>query len=305
MEIKGFNNLPVLVIGATGFLGMEICKQLIEKNKKVRGLIRSTSDVAKVQALEKMGVETVVGDIKDSSSLNNACKEVGAVITTVSSTLSRQEGDSIESVDNKGQKNVVDAAAAAGVKKFIYISFNKMPYECPLQLAKRNVEKHLTESGVPFTILQPTFFMEVWLGPHLGFDYANAKASIYGEGKNKITWIAIKDVAAFAVNALDNEALINKTIELGGPQPLSPLEVITIFEEQGAGKFQVTNVPEDALTAQKNSATDPLNESFAALMLSYAKGNEIDMKNIFSICNIQLTSIKDYAKSVVPVKVAL
>lgn len=300
MENKDLNNLPVLVVGATGFLGMEICRQLIEKNKKVRGLIRATSDAAKVQALEKMGVETVAGDIKDGSSLSNACNGAGAVISTVSSTLSRQEGDSIESVDNKGQKNVVDAAAAANVKRVVYISFNKMPYECPLQTAKRNVEKHITESGVPFTILQPTFFMEVWLGPHLGFDYANAKATIYGEGKNKITWISIKDVAAFAVNALDNEALINKTIELGGPQQLSPLEVISIFEERGGTKFQVTHVPEEALMTQKNSANDPLSESFAALMLSYTKGNEIDMKNLLTICNIQLTSVNDYAKRVMP-----
>ena len=305
MENKDLNNLPVLVIGATGFLGMEICRQLTEKNKKVRGLIRSTSDAAKVQALEKMGVETVVGDIKDGSSLNNACKGVSAVISTVSSTLSRQEGDSIESVDNKGQKNVVDAAAAANVKRFIYISFNKMPNEFPLQTAKRDVEKHIAESGLSYTILRPTFFMEVWLSPHLGFDYANAKATIYGEGENKITWIAIKDVAAFAVNALDNEALINKTIELGGPQQLSPLEVITIFEDQGGTKFQVTNVPEDALTAQKNSAKDPLSESFAALMLCYAKGNEIDMKDVLTICDLQLTPVKDYAKSMMPEKVAL
>jgi uncharacterized protein YbjT (DUF2867 family) len=303
MENKDSNNLPVLVVGATGFLGMEICRQLIKRNKTVRGLIRSTSDSAKVQVLEKMGVETVVGDIKDGSSLNNACNGAGAIISTVSSTLSRQEGDSIESVDNKGQKNVVDAAAAANIKSFVYISFNEMPYECPLQIAKRNVEKHLTESGVPFTILRPTFFMDVWLSPHLGFDHPNAKASIYGEGKNKITWIAIKDVAAFAVNALDNEALINTTIELGGPQQLSPLEVIAIFEEQGGTKFQVTHVPEEALMMQKNSANDPLSESFAALMLSYAKGNEIDMKDVLAICNIQMISVKDYAKSVInPVK---
>ena len=304
MENKGLNNQPVLVIGATGFLGMEICRQLIEKNKKVRGLIRSTSDVAKVQALEKMGVETVQSDIKDASSLNSACQGVSAVITTVSSTLSRQEGDSIESVDKNGQKNVVDAAVAASVKRFIYISFNKMPGEFPLQTAKRDVEKHIAESGLSYTILRPTFFMDVWLSPHLGFDYVNAKATIYGEGKNKISWIAIKDVAAFAVNALDNEALINKTIELGGPQPLSPLEVITIFEDQGGKKFQVTNVPQEALAAQKNSAKDPLSESFAALMSCYAKGNEIDMKDVLTICNIQLTSVTDYAKSVVPEKVA-
>ena len=305
MGNNGLNNLPVLVVGATGFLGMEICRQLIEKNKKVRGLIRSTSDAAKVQALEKMGVETVVGDIKDSSSLNSAFNGVSAVISTVTSTVSRQEGDSIESVDNKGQKNVVDAAAAAGVKRFIYISFNKMPGEFPLQTAKRDVEKHIAESGLSYTILQPTFFMEVWLGPNLGFDYPNAKATIYGDGKNKITWIAIKDVAAFAVNALDNEALINNTVELGGPQHLSPLEVISIFENQGGKEFQVTHVPEEALEAQKKSASDPLSESFAALMLCYAKGHEIDMKNVLSICNIPLTSVKDYAKNVMPVKVAV
>ncbi len=305
MENKDGKDLPVLVVGATGFLGMEICRQLIEKNKKVRGLIRSASDAAKVQVLEKMGVETVIGDIKDSSSLNDACKGVVAVISTVSSTLSRQEGDSIESVDNKGQKNVVDASAAAGVRKFIYISFNKMPGEFPLQTAKRDVEKHIAESGLSYTVLRPTFFMEVWLSPHLGFDYANAKATIYGEGKNKITWIAIKDVAAFAANALDNEALINKTIELGGPQQLSPLEVITIFEEQGSPKFQVTHVPEEALIAQKNSANDPLSESFASLMLAYTKGNAIDMKNFPTICNIQLTSVKDYAHAMVSVSRAI
>src|SRR4029079_13066140 len=156
MENNGLNDLPVLVIGATGFLGMEICRQLTEKNKKVIGLIRSTSDAAKVQMLKELGVETVIGDIKEMSSLTNAIKGVGAVISTVSSTLSRQEGDSIESVDKNGQRNVVDIAAIAGVKRFIYISFSDMPYEFPLQPEKRDVEKHIIESGLSYTILQPT-----------------------------------------------------------------------------------------------------------------------------------------------------
>ena len=120
---------------------------------------------------------------------------VSAVISTVSSTLSRQEGDSIQTVDDEGQINLIDAAVSAGVSQFVYISFCDMPGECPLQTAKRKVEKHLAESGLNYTILQPTYFMEVWLSPALGFDYPNAKATIYGEGKNKVSWIAIKDVA--------------------------------------------------------------------------------------------------------------
>jgi uncharacterized protein YbjT (DUF2867 family) len=175
----------VLVAGATGFLGSEICRQLILKNKKVKGLVRATSDANKVAQLKALGIETIEGDLKDKVSLENALHGVSAIISTVSSTLSRQEGDSIQTVDDEGQINLIDAAVKAGVNQFVYISFCELG-SCPLQTAKRKVEKHLSESGLNYTVLQPTYFMEVWLSPVLGFDYPNAKATIYGEGKNKI-----------------------------------------------------------------------------------------------------------------------
>ena len=168
--------------------------------------------------------------------------------------------------------------------------------ECPLQNAKRKVEKHLAESGLNYTILQPTYFMEVWLSPVLGFDYPNAKASIYGEGKNKVSWIAITDVASFAVASLDNPSAKNRIIELGGPDALSPLEVVNIFEESHGKKFEIQFVPEEALRAQKDAAQDPLSESFAALMLSFASGSEIDMKDVIDVIPIELTSVNEYAK---------
>jgi uncharacterized protein YbjT (DUF2867 family) len=171
-----------------------------------------------------------------------------------------------------------------------------MPGQFPLQAAKRSVEKHLTESKLSYTILQPTYFMEVWLSPALGFDYPNANATIYGEGNNKISWIAIQDVAAFAVASLDNPAARNTIIELGGPAALSPLEVVRIFETTQGKKFTLQFVPEEALIAQKNAAPDPLSESFASLMLGYANGSAIDMKNTIQVFQIQLTSVNEYAK---------
>jgi uncharacterized protein YbjT (DUF2867 family) len=298
--MENSKNLSVIIVGATGFLGMEICRQLIAAKRKVKGLVRTSSDPAKVQALQQIGVETVTGDIKDVASLNNAFKGISAVISSASSTLSRQEGDSIETVDGSGQLNVIEAAKNAGVNQFIFISFHSMPEEFPLQTAKRTAEKQLMESKMNYTILRPTFFMEIWLSPAIGFDFPNSKATIYGEGINKLSWISLKDVAAFAVASLDNPAAMNSIFELGGPDALSPLDVVKIFEQHTGTGFTLVHVPKEAIQAQKNAATDSLTESFAALMLAYAEGNMIDMKEALKICRVELTSVKDYAKQVMP-----
>lgn len=127
--------------------------------------MRTTSDAGKVAQLKELGVETVVGDLKDKASLENALHGVSTVTSTVSSTLSRQEGDSIETVDDEGQISLIDAAVAEGVNHFVFISICPMPGDFPLQIAKRKVEKHLAECGLDYTVLQPTYFMEVWLSP--------------------------------------------------------------------------------------------------------------------------------------------
>ena len=57
------NSSTVLVAGATGFLGSEICRQLISKNRDVKGLVRATSDSNKVAQLKESGVETIEGDL--------------------------------------------------------------------------------------------------------------------------------------------------------------------------------------------------------------------------------------------------
>ncbi|TDH29082.1 SDR family oxidoreductase [Segetibacter sp. 3557_3] len=292
------NSSAVLVAGATGHLGGEICRQLIEENKQVKGLVRTSSDVNKISQLEQLGVKTVFGDLKDKASLQTALQGVYAVISTVSSTLSRQTGDTIQTVDDEGQINLIDAAVAAGVNYFVFISFSPMPGEFALQTAKRKVEEHLTRSGLNYTILQPTCFMEIWLGPAVGFDYVNGKATIFGEGKNRLSWIAIKDVASFAVAALDNPAARNRIFELGGPAALSQLEVVNIFETKQGKKFELTFVPEDALMTQLAEEGDWLSKTFAALMLGVAHGSEIEMTGTLKVFPIQLTNVNQYAEKV-------
>jgi len=176
-----------LIVGATGILGSEICRCLAAEQMPVRALVRGTSAPDKVAALEALGAELVRGDLKNPRSLSAACSGVRTIVSTASSTLSRQEGDSIETVDRKGQLDLIAAAEEAGVEHFVLISFPNVDIDFPLQRAKREVEDRLRRSRMTHTILQPTFFIEVWLSPGLGFDVAQASARIYGAGRAKIS----------------------------------------------------------------------------------------------------------------------
>ena len=299
MARKSTKNSTVLVVGATGVLGMEICRQLAAAGKKVKGLVRTSSQEEKVIGLHELGVEAVTGDMKDPQSLYRAFQNVDAIISTATSTISHQEGDSIETVDLAGQLNVAEAASAAGVQHVVFISFPPYPPmtpEFPLQSAKRAVENRLKSKNFTYTILQPTYFMEIWLGPALGFDYAHAKAVIYGEGKNRISWIAIKDVGRFAVASLDNPAAQNAVIQLGGPDNLSILDAVGIFEQESGQTFELQNVPDEALLAQIAAAPDSRGKTFSGLMIGLNKVGTIDMKGTLGNFPIQLTSVREYAR---------
>src|SRR5687768_10569259 len=100
----------ILVAGATGLVGMEVCQWLAGRGERVRALVRETSAASKLDTLRAAGVELVNGDLKDPDSLTRALDGVDAVISTASSTLSRQPGDSIETVDGEGQLNLVRTA---------------------------------------------------------------------------------------------------------------------------------------------------------------------------------------------------
>jgi NADH dehydrogenase len=289
----------ILVVGATGYLGGEICRRLTAKGQQVRGLIRATSDPDTVARLRGMGVATVVGDLRDRRSLDAACAGVSTVISTATSVRSHQPGDSIETTDREGQSTLVDAARGAGVKRFVYVSYSgQIGTDDPLTVAKRTVEKRLRESGMTYTILRPSYFMESWLSPALGFDYGAAKATIYGSGQNKLSWISLGDVAEFAVRSLDAPTAKNAAIELGGPEALSPRDAVKVFEEVSGRRFELQQVPENALVAQRDAATDSLQRTFAALMLALAHGDPIPMGETLSRIPVRLTSVRDYAQRV-------
>jgi uncharacterized protein YbjT (DUF2867 family) len=254
-----------------------------------------------VAALRESGVQVVEGDLRDPHSLERACQRVTAVISTATAIRSQQAGDSLEETDMLGQIGLVDAARAAGVRRFVYVSATgAIGTDNALGAAKRAVEERLHVSGMEYTILRPTCFMEVWLGPALGFDPGAASAVIYGGGENAVSWISQDDVAAFATDAVDNPAARNAVFELGGPEALTPRQAVQIFEEEGGRTFQLQVVPEEALQAQFEAAADPLQKVFAALTLVVARGDVIPMAETLRVFPVTLRSVRDYARAVLP-----
>ncbi|HEY3477070.1 MAG TPA: SDR family oxidoreductase [Anaerolineales bacterium] len=289
----------ILVVGATGMLGREICRQLTAAGRNVRGLVRESSDPGRVSELQALGVETVSGDVRDRSSLERACEGVEAVISTVSAMpFSYQPGvNDIQTVDLEGVTSLIEAAKAKDVSHFIHTSISgNINTDFPLNNAKREVERRLRESGLVYTILRASFFMEAWLSPAVGFDPANAKAAIYGTGQNPLSWIAVQDVARFAVASLDHPAAKNATLELGGPEAISPLHAVKLFEQANGRPFELSFVPEEALEAQQAAATDPMQKSFIALMRFVAAGDPIEMTDTLRTFSIKPMSVEEYAR---------
>jgi uncharacterized protein YbjT (DUF2867 family) len=180
----------ILVAGATGVLGAEIVRQLREQNKPVRALVRKTSDPAKIARLKNFGATVVEGDLTEPASLEPICQGIETVITTVTAVSSQTPGDTIATVDQAGQLNLINVAIQAGVSHYVFTPYSgNIDAEWPLTTAKRTVEQCVIGSGMSYTILRPSCFMDFWLSPIGGFDLPNRKATLYGDGKNPISWI--------------------------------------------------------------------------------------------------------------------
>jgi len=220
----------ILVVGATGQLGGTIAHMLLERERPVRVLVRPGSDYSEVAAA---GAEAVTGDLKDPASLVAACQGVDAVITTANATA-RSGDDTIESVDRVGNRSLVDAAAAAGVGRFVFISALGASPDHPMALlrAKGETEQHLRDTAMEWTVLQPNLFfdklpMAVVGGPAL----AGQPVTLVGEGRRRHSMVAMRAAAAYAVAALDRDDAADQTLVIGGPQAVSWRDIVAEFAQ--------------------------------------------------------------------------
>lgn len=263
-----------LVVGATGLVGQQIALGLRHQGRRVRALVRGGTHHEKSAPLIRAGVEIVDADLTKPESLPTACAGVETVLSTATS-MPHGKDDGLRRVDRDGTLALIDSAERAGVRHFVYTSYSgNIRVDSPLETAKRDCEKRLLSSKMRVTILRPSYFMEMWLSPALGFDPANGRARIYGSGDAKVSYISLHDVVAFALAVATNPTHPSAILEMGGPESLSQLDALGIFKRTLGKKVEVDRIPLAALEEQHRSS-DPLEKTFAALMISYARGDKI------------------------------
>ncbi|MDX6371469.1 MAG: hypothetical protein QOD98_457 [Nocardioidaceae bacterium] len=234
----------ILVAGGTGDLGGRVVRRLIGAGSEVRCLVRPGTDGA---GLRGLGAEVAVGDLTDPASLKDACQGVTTVVATATTIARRLAGarrPTIREADEEGMAALVGAAEAAGVERFVYLSFPGIDksLNTPLERAKLAIEKRLEASPMRPVVIRADAFQEIHFGAAARFDVAAGKIAIIGRGDSKRRWISTDDVATL-VASVAVEPDPPRLITVGGPEPMTKNEAVALVEQVTGRRMKVQHMP--------------------------------------------------------------
>ena len=220
----------IVISGATGNVGSELVEQLNLLDVPFRALVR---DPALARSLVGPEIELVAGDFGRPESLEAAL--AGAERLFLLCATSREQVE-LES-------RAVAAAAGAGVSHVVKLSMlgadprSQVPY----RRWHGEIEAALERSGLVYTLLRPTFYMQVTRGM-----LAPDGALYVPAGEGRLGWIDVRDVASAAVRVLTESGHEGRAYALSGPQSLGFAEVARKLSAASGHQVDYIDVPPDA-----------------------------------------------------------
>jgi uncharacterized protein YbjT (DUF2867 family) len=257
------NEPRVLVAGATGQLGRVIVRKLIASGTPVRALARDRRRLEEFAA----GAEIAAVDLRDLSKLTEACRGIDQIVATANNSMGKGP-TSPSRIDLSAYQNLCAAARNARVRRLIYVSNQGVAQDSPVDFfrIKWYIEDAIRRSGVPYVMLRPTAFMDIWIDQVVARSIREkGTATIFGDGSSVSNYIAVEDVAEFAVRIVSHPEIVNETIDVGGPSNLSQNELVTLVERRLKSSGKRRHVPVAALRLLP-PIVKPFNEVAARLM---------------------------------------
>ena len=227
----------ILVTGATGTIGKDVVKGLIAKGEQVRAMIHNPEKTP--PASREPGAEYVTGDLEKPETV------IAALQGAEKAFLLSPEGPRMPELHGK----FASAARDAGVRHLVRLSILPANPEAPLPLAKWHGEadRLVMESGVPYTILRPAYFMQNNLRAARTIA---SEGAIYGAmGDGKVGHIDTRDIAEVAATVLTSEGHEGQIYPLTGPESLSMAEVAARLSTTLGKTVKYVNLPPDKAKA--------------------------------------------------------
>ena len=250
----------ILIIGATGSVGFEVAKRLVNLNEPVKIAVRNP-DRAKSIKLKK--VEFVQFDYHDTSTFANALENVKKVLL-VSPPSYLKIQDSVISA--------IDAAINAGVKLIVNIS--AISIESKLDKPMKEIEDHIKNSKVDSVFLRPNCYMQNFNDLFRNLIIEENQISVPANNA-KICFVDVRDVSDVAVKALTDSKLKNNTYKLTGKRSLNMHVVAHLFSEELHREIEYNSISEQLFEKSLITAGWPAGTIEGTLQLcSHVKSGE-------------------------------
>ena len=253
----------VLVAGATGQLGRVITRKLLDSGVPVRALARNAAGLAALAPR----AEIAAVDMRDVQKLTEACRGVDQIVATANNNMG-QGATSPSRTDLGAYQNLCAAARNTGVRRLIYVSYRGVSQDAAVDIfrIKWYIEDAIRRSGIPWVMLRPTGFMDIWIDQVIAKGIREkGVATIFGDGSNVANYIAVEDVAEFAVKVLARPEIVNEAIDLGGPSNVSQNDLATLVERRFKAKGKRRHIPVAAMRLLP-PVVKPFNELAARMM---------------------------------------
>jgi len=220
----------IVITGSSGYLGSHITRRLAQLGQAVRALVRNRTRAEREGRLAGLGVEWTEADVTNPETLPGALVGATSIIHNVAIAIEKGEL-TYESVNYQGTVNVVQAAQAVGVRRFINIcqlgADSQLPYR--FLASKGKAQDYVAASGLDWTAFRPSV---IW-GPEDEFANTFARLApitplifpIIGDENATFQPIWIEDVVTCVVKALQDPSTVGQDYEIGGPEELTLEEI--------------------------------------------------------------------------------